>query len=354
MKVGRSAIAVVLLLPSVCAIGNWFRSSRSEDATVDTTQPGRRSRLLSDYTGTSFNALTCNANMATSCEAWSTMPESYTEIVSNIITIPCGACVDMDWTDLSTTFTLGGLNVIGHLNIPDTARVAIETPFVYVQGKLAIDQVAGDVTGTPNVRITMIGDTDNLLVPHDENSASCPSEGCNVGPKAIVVAGGQLDVNALSDSCPTWTFVNDESQAGQPNPVSGVPTPDTAASEHCGTKLIDATFDDPSLGNGGLDHWYGNLGAEEMLVLGEGDSGSHHLKIHRRTDNWQGPYRELSKSSNRPCLKAGATYFFHANVKLTASPYFPDHVSDCQNSGIKCPQLRIQYTHPNVFFLWRE
>ena len=136
--------------------------------------------------------------MTTSYEAWSSITESYTNLVSGIIRITCGACVDFFITDLSTALiTLGGINFIVHLNRPDTSQVAIETPFVYVQVKLAIAQIASDVTGTPNMRITMIGDTENLSFPHNENSASCPSEGCNVGTKAIIVSGGSVEYEFL-------------------------------------------------------------------------------------------------------------------------------------------------------------
>eukprot|EP00521_Asterionellopsis_glacialis_P016306 CAMPEP_0195299728 /NCGR_PEP_ID=MMETSP0707-20130614/26077_1 /TAXON_ID=33640 /ORGANISM="Asterionellopsis glacialis, Strain CCMP134" /LENGTH=207 /DNA_ID=CAMNT_0040362207 /DNA_START=307 /DNA_END=926 /DNA_ORIENTATION=+ len=117
--------------------------------------------------------------------------------------IPCGKCVVVDATDGSEISLPKGLNIEGMLHFPTTASLTLEATHVVVQGVLKMDPPA---LGN-KVRIRMVGSEEQIFHPHDDNSMLCDStDGCNVGKKAIVVAGGRLDIRGLEDdTCPTWT-----------------------------------------------------------------------------------------------------------------------------------------------------
>ena len=299
-----------------------------------------------------FVPLACNSNMPASCNDWSYAMANYTS-PDYVTTIPCGQCVDVDVTDGSTV-SLNGLDVVGELYFYDTARITIETPYIYVQGKLSIDQEAGPVTGTPNVKFTMTGDSTNKFVPAEENSSQCPTGGCDVGQKAIIVAGGTLDINAMDSDCPTWSYVQDFSSGGVTSPHSNYPSlQQPLVSAGCSNDILDVSFDDPSLGyNGGLDGWYGNLGAEEVIESGSHD-GTSYLRIHKRTAAFQGPLLNLHRRTHVPCIKADTNYFFSAMIRLdpgnaTTSP------SQCSTTGTQCPKLRYSYMNSTDHVKWRD
>eukprot|EP00957_Ditylum_brightwellii_P003861 293163-Ditylum_brightwellii.AAC.1 len=111
-----------------------------------------------------------------------------------------------------------GLNVIGCLVFPDGSKVTIETPSVFVQGILGISSACA-ITGEPDVCICMTGNTNINFTPEGENSSACSGCACNVGPKAFAVAGGQLDINGMPDSCPTWSHILSVGHAAQSVPA---------------------------------------------------------------------------------------------------------------------------------------
>eukprot|EP00957_Ditylum_brightwellii_P086586 6587815-Ditylum_brightwellii.AAC.1 len=94
------------------------------------------------------------------------------------------------------------LNVIGRLVILDGSKVTIKTPSVFVQSILSIGSTRA-ITGEPDVCICMTGNTNINFTPKGENVGACSGGACNVGPKVFVVAGGQLDINSMPDTCPT-------------------------------------------------------------------------------------------------------------------------------------------------------
>jgi len=150
-----------------------------------------------------FAPLTCNAALSVT-KCW-TDKIAFTSLISadSETNIPCGSCAVVDTTDGSTLSFPHGLNIEGMLYFPTTSNVTIETSHIFIQGILKIDPPI--ISNT--VRVRMIGTQYEYLHPHAENSMECDSAlGCNIGKKAIVVAGGTLDINGLSDpDCPAWT-----------------------------------------------------------------------------------------------------------------------------------------------------
>eukprot|EP00559_Dactyliosolen_fragilissimus_P007792 CAMPEP_0184861662 /NCGR_PEP_ID=MMETSP0580-20130426/6290_1 /TAXON_ID=1118495 /ORGANISM="Dactyliosolen fragilissimus" /LENGTH=1463 /DNA_ID=CAMNT_0027359231 /DNA_START=285 /DNA_END=4674 /DNA_ORIENTATION=- len=129
------------------------------------------------------------------------------EYVTGEAHIPCGVCAIVDYTNGDTVEIPRGINVEGMLYFPPTANVELRTPHLYVQGNLKID-APNDDDGN-KIKVHMI-DTgyEQFMIPHVENEDQCSAVGCNFGKKAVGIAGGTLDIQALPDpSCPTWTFL---------------------------------------------------------------------------------------------------------------------------------------------------
>eukprot|EP00957_Ditylum_brightwellii_P181842 13852981-Ditylum_brightwellii.AAC.1 len=119
----------------------------------------------------------------------------------------------------SKTLTMAsGLNVISCLVFPDGSKVTIETPSVFVQGILSMSSTHA-ITDEPDVCIRMTGDTNINFTPEGENASACSGGACNVGPKAFVVAGSQLDINNMPDLCPTWSHILSVGHAAHPVPA---------------------------------------------------------------------------------------------------------------------------------------
>eukprot|EP00957_Ditylum_brightwellii_P021897 1651283-Ditylum_brightwellii.AAC.1 len=107
------------------------------------------------------------------------------------------------------------------LHFPSTANLTLETTHIVIQGILQMDPP--DAALRNKVRVRMVGSEDHILYPHTENESVCDGMVCNVGKKAIVVAGGRLDIQGLEDdTCPAWAKLQ-----------STVPPSGTAASTDC-------------------------------------------------------------------------------------------------------------------------
>ena len=96
------------------------------------------------------------------------------------------------------------------------------------------------------VKVRMVGSERNrFLHPHPEqNAMACDaSSGCNVGKKAIVVAGGKLDIRGLEDdTCPGWTKLNSKLDPLGVSPVTG------CAFDHDLMVAADGTFESYAVG----------------------------------------------------------------------------------------------------------
>jgi hypothetical protein len=142
-----------------------------------------------------FTTLACNANIATAtCKSWTTQfgtSNSY----NDLMIIPCGVCITMDYTQTQQLDLLGGIDIQGRLVFPDGYQIIITTPMIVVQGELIMTS-SKPINGTPDVKITMIGQNDKqTFTPIDNNANACNfgSATCTVGKKAIVVAGGKVN-----------------------------------------------------------------------------------------------------------------------------------------------------------------
>lgn len=87
--------------------------------------------------------------------------------------------------------------------VPSSANVVLEATHIVVQGEWKIDPPALGNT----VTVRMVTTVEEFLHSHYENAGAYDTvTGCNIGKKAIVVVGGRLDIQGLSDpSCPAFT-----------------------------------------------------------------------------------------------------------------------------------------------------
>lgn len=142
-----------------------------------------------------FVPLSCNADLATAvCNTWTSLFGSSSTFTSTII-IPCGTCVQMNHPGPELSL-LSGINIIGKLVFPNDGvyRLTIYTATVIVQGELDLQSTQTAVTGTPLIRMIMIGSQDKLTFrPVNENANACPNFDCEVGFKSITVAGGKVN-----------------------------------------------------------------------------------------------------------------------------------------------------------------
>lgn len=145
-----------------------------------------------------FVQLTCNENL-NPCVGWNEYFGSASSHTSRL-TLQCGDCVIMDFNGASLTLS-DGIDINGKLIFPESYTLTLYTAGVVVQGELEMHSTQAPMTGTPNIRIIMIGDDeDRAFVPVEENAAACnrlnlENNSCLVGKKSITVAGGIMNGN---------------------------------------------------------------------------------------------------------------------------------------------------------------
>lgn len=149
----------------------------------------------------SYNPLSCNIDIH-SCDISSATPLStlITTAVndpSSDVVIPCNTCAYVDYTDGEVVTLPNGMDVVGRLIFPPSANVEIQLKALFVQGML--DMVKPHEGN--QVVINLYGDEEITFYPHESTGL----EGVNVGFKPIVVAGGQLNIDAVDTDCPSWT-----------------------------------------------------------------------------------------------------------------------------------------------------
>jgi G8 domain len=164
-----------------------------------------KGRILGEDVTRDFQPLTCNENISTTtCQPWSSKFGNNRKVYTARVMIACGECIIVDYNASRTTSNnlavtnvltfVDGIDIMGKLVFPDRYKVHIYTTFIVVQGVLEMTAIATPVTGVPNIRITMIGNTTTTsFTPIDNNAKACTAIECNVGKKAIVVAGGTVN-----------------------------------------------------------------------------------------------------------------------------------------------------------------
>jgi hypothetical protein len=154
-----------------------------------------------------FVPLSCNSQLSTApCVSWIATFGSFSTFTTKV-QINCGICILMDHAGPSLTF-LQGIDIIGKLVFPNGAlpyQITIYATSITVQGNLDLQSTYTPVTGTPNIHIVMLGQSDTeFFRPVGENFGACPTDdlfgNCRVGRKAITVAGGQVTCTSLGQT----------------------------------------------------------------------------------------------------------------------------------------------------------
>lgn len=146
-----------------------------------------------------YGELSCNTNTSPQintdeCLAGATPLSTLLgdNIFEHQVTIPCGTCYTVDYTNGETVPLPSGLNVLGRLHFPSTANVTLETTSVIVQGLWSM--TTPDVGNTVTIRL--YGTEDVTVYPHDyccSDDTTCDSEcmnKANMASKPFAVVGG--------------------------------------------------------------------------------------------------------------------------------------------------------------------
>mmetsp|Transcript_21116 Transcript_21116/g.30168 ORF Transcript_21116/g.30168 Transcript_21116/m.30168 type:complete len:1724 (+) Transcript_21116:152-5323(+) len=346
----RILLGLALVLAPRPGLAFFYRSRESTVAAADSIlvtpetitnvvytneKEQQQHRDLQTLGNASFVPLSCNSPMQSPCDSFSSVGASYT--TSGLLTIPCGKCVTMDITDNRTLTFTGGMRIIGQLDFPNSA-VVIKTSSVIVEGELSM--VSTDpITGTPKIKVILTGSAPVIFTPSTPNQMACGLQGCNVGPKAIVVAGGKLNVKGIADDCPTVAFMLSKDDEAQQTP--SVFPQAFNATESCSGILIQQNFDGPDL-LVRQTNFTGGMGAVESIVSGGSYDGSNFIMINNRMKHWHGV--TIDANNLPPCLQPGAIILFSAKVMLkTNGTQLAHKRSRCFNSGAGCPVLKATY-----------
>jgi hypothetical protein len=94
---------------------------------------------------------------------------------------------------LWTSQVVACLDVLGKLVFPNDYKLNLQATIIAVQGELVMT-ASKPVDGTPQVKITMIGNDDTMtFTTIDANVNACAGVStCDTGKKANVVAGGKV------------------------------------------------------------------------------------------------------------------------------------------------------------------
>ena len=136
-----------------------------------------------------FVYLSCNSALDDQpCPSWTSVFGSSATVFSERVIIECGTCITMDQRDVTLE---QGVDVRGKLVFPEGFAGTVRTASLTVQGELEVYST-GPVNGTPMIHILMIGSQAQSFTPIEENSSNCGGGNCDVGHKAITVAGGKV------------------------------------------------------------------------------------------------------------------------------------------------------------------
>jgi len=286
--------------------------SKSKPTQDDVDSPTRELMEGMDDHHVDFSPLLCNGNFSMN----NCVPLNVADVTSSMYVVPCGACQVL--TE-SVNFD-GGLNVEGHLQILPpvnvTSVLSIKAPIIIVQGKLTIDtESSTDRRGSIHIEMVEGDGTDIQMVPHAENSHMGTQ---NVGKKAFVVAGGQIDIRGYDESCPSWVQLVDVIKGGTTMTqldASEYEHPPQPPSEVCSSIAVWQDFEDQPFAN----VWDGQ-GALEYGVKSTASGNYYEV-----TGN--GPRVYLAEPE---CLTPGAQYLFSVNIMLST---LSGAASDCSQQG---------------------
>lgn len=272
-------------------------------------------------TSHSFQPLACNGHHLSKlttaiCRPWSSMNFN---VSTEEVIIPCGICVTMaEFTQGEKIVLRKGINVEGRWHFPPTVKISIETTHIFVQGKFTINsQHVIHGPGTERIKILMTGNEDQLFMPHTQNSYLCGGEGyaCNVGPKAIVVAGGQVDIVAMKNGCPSWVRLANSKDT----PTDGIKSYTLDANIFTNTwQMVGNICNNLAATN---PTYYWPYSPNQQLEIVQEEGNNFYYKIYNRNAVWS----SLSWNLNSHCVVPGYTYTFKSQVRLLSMQ--PDKMS---------------------------
>lgn len=326
-------ISLVVALTAVAAHGQPLRRSSIVDAQAllrDTPLARNASihRALED-THKFFTPLSCNDQQ---CQQGSkTWQQMGFDSLNGPVVIPCGVCVTMNYGG-DTLVLKYGLDVRGTLNFPNGYSITIETPYVIVQGKLEMTSTRR-VSGQPDIKFSITGTDQVSFIPEDENEFVCSPSGaskptaCAVGFKPLVVAGGQVVIRGLPNTCTTWTKLKDVDNGGLPSQKDILIDFDQRGYNPLCSNW-NYMSDDFSSDTNSFD-WTGGYGAFFQIT----DEGTF-LVSGRKSNKEHAPTWDMLWVRN--CLVPGQKYLFSARVKLTKSGTSAGDLTSCAVSGNNC------------------
>lgn len=257
-----------------------------------------KTRMLSKKSSRigTFYPLDCNPTSWSSCSSFgpSDIPTD-----SNPLVVPCGECYQFDITG---NVTLNGLDIRGKLLFPVNQNVNIFTPFVIVQGELEINVNHGKISpDNLATRFTLTGKDNVIFTPsHEPNLNACEkfSDGCNIGVKPFLVAGGKVNIISMPETCATHTPIQKKIYKDPiydtENFAKSVTLPPSCPQS--GINFVSYDFDDNEYGN-----WKGREGA--FVVMEDGA-----MKITNRKIKSRGPEIDITSMHPELCLIPGQEY----------------------------------------------
>jgi len=196
----------------------------------------------------------------------------------------------------------GGLDIQGKLVFPDGYQLTLAAPFIRVQGKLHMTSTKIP-NGVEDVKFLLTGTDETLtkFTPHDNNAMACDGE-CSVGKKPIVVAGGELEIQALPENTTTWLPLYDIATDSAAETLA----PD-AYDSYQAPPGMDGCNNSTGVYIPDVSALMGSLGANVNYVDGR-------LLVQNRTSSRYILHVDLKDF--RHCLSSSRTYLLTARFKL--------------------------------------
>mmetsp|Transcript_14645 Transcript_14645/g.20891 ORF Transcript_14645/g.20891 Transcript_14645/m.20891 type:complete len:1853 (+) Transcript_14645:178-5736(+) len=284
-----------------------------------------------------FPPLACNKDLATAeCTSFTASNPDLNLIVS----IPCGVCYTFDFPELGEYEFLGGIDVVGKLVFPPNYKATIRLPVLTVQGELEMS--SNEIVTTDNIdglKFLFTGGNDEYFYPHTQNMPSCNNKYCTLGKKTFAVAGGTVNINGLSDTCPTWVNLKDVLTSSSSILATNYPL-EPVSPTGCSQVVINENFEV----NEGV--YKSSLGAMEKIEtetsIVDGNSVSNqYFSVYGRKRSWQGPFVNFKKFLKN-CMIPDQVYLFKARYRLRdEDPTDGANVSKCQSDGTDCITLTL-------------
>lgn len=293
-----------LLLKEGANADKYSMGVKSNSSTLDNTivvdshETVRALSVASAKIG-NFTRLDCNPVSWSSCD---TLLSNNLPSTGQPLIVPCGQCYVFDVTG---DVAFSGINIKGKLQFPFNHRAVISTPYVIVQGELeiSVDEIISPVNEA--IKFILTGTEDVIFTPNDapnENACSQTGNQCNLGVKPFVIAGGEVTIEGMAESCATHTTVK---RKVFKDPVYNPEDFATFASlpESCptsGINYISYDFENNILGN-----WTGREGAFSVAADGA-------LTVTNRKLQSRGPYLDITPIFPQHCLVPNQDYLFVA------------------------------------------